>query len=81
MKHSITVERLFEEFVEQIDNEVNVVATQVPYTSQQIVSISFTMMKNSGIYYDVVKKWRRKDTADKSGKLPRRFSQEISERY
>ena len=55
MKQPITAETLFEEFVEQIETAVDVVATQVPYTRQQIVSISFTSVENVGIYYDVVK--------------------------
>ena len=66
MKHPITAETLFEEFVEQIETAVDVVATQVPYTRQQIVSIAFTSVENAGIYYDGVKECRRKDTADKT---------------
>ena len=58
-------ETLFEEFVEQIETAVNAVATQAPYTRQQIVSIAFTMVENAGIYYDGVKEWRQKDTSDK----------------
>ena len=30
------------------------------------MSIAFTMVENAGIYYDGVKEWRRKDTADKT---------------
>ena len=66
MKKFISAETLFEEFVEQIETEVDAVETQVPYTRQQIVSIAFTMVKNSGIYYDGVKEWCRKDTGDKT---------------
>ena len=66
MKQPITAETLFEEFVEQIETAVDAVATQVPYTRQQIVSIAFTTVENSGIYYDGVKEWRQKDTADKT---------------
>ena len=66
MKQPITYETSFEEFVKHIKTAVDAVATQVPYTRHQIVSISFTMVENSGIYYDGVKKWRRKDTADKT---------------
>ena len=29
------------------------------------MSIAFTIVENAGIYYDGLKKWRRKDTADK----------------
>ena len=66
MKKPISAETLFEEFVEQIDITVDAVATQVPYTRQQIVRISFTMVEKAGIYYDGIKEWRRKDTADKT---------------
>ena len=65
MKKSISAETLFEDFVEKIETAVDAVATKVPYTRQQIVSIAFTLVENSGIYYDGVKEWRRKDTADK----------------
>ena len=30
------------------------------------MSIAFTIVENAGIYYDGVKEWRRKDTADKT---------------
>ena len=66
MKHPITAETLFEEFVEQIENAVDAVATQVPYTRQHIVSIAFTAVENAGIYYDGVKEWHQKYTADKT---------------
>ena len=66
MKQLISAETLFEDFVEQIETAVDAVATQVPYTRQQIVSISFTMVDNAGIYYDGVKEWRQKDTAEES---------------
>ena len=66
MKTAISAETLFEDFVEQIETAVNAVATQVPYSRHQIVSIAFTLVENSGIYYDGVKEWRRKDTADKT---------------
>ena len=66
MKKAISAENLFEDFVEQIETAVDAVATQVPYTRQQIVSIAFKIVKNAGIYYDGVKEWPRKDTADKT---------------
>ena len=40
---------------EQIETAVDAVATQVPYTRQQIVSIAFTIVENAWIYYDGVK--------------------------
>ena len=55
MKQPITAEILLEEFVEHIETAVDAVATQVPYTRQNIVSIAFTTVENAGIYYDGVK--------------------------
>ena len=66
MKKPISAETLFEEFVEQTETAVDAVATQVPYTRQQIVLIAFTMVENAGIYYNGVNEWRQKDTADKT---------------
>ena len=66
MKKYISAETLFEEFVEQIETAVDAVATQVTYTRQQIVSIAFTIVENAGIYYDGIKEWRQKYTADKT---------------
>ena len=50
----------------KIDTAVDTVETQAPYTRQQIVSIAFTMVENAMIYYNGVKEWRQKDTADKT---------------
>ena len=55
LRMKITAEKLFEEFVEQIETAVDAVATQVPYTRQHIVSIAFTTVEYAGIYYDGVK--------------------------
>ena len=35
--------------------------------------IAFTMAGNSGIYYDGVKDWRQKDTADKMWEYFKKF--------
>ena len=59
-------ETLFEDFVKTIETAVDAVAMQVPYTKEQVVSIAFMSVENSDIYYDGVKEWRRKDTADKT---------------
>ena len=72
-KQPITAETLFEEFVEQIENAVDAVATQVPYTRQQIMSISFTMVENAGIYYDGVNDLREKDTPEKTWEAFKKF--------
>ena len=66
MKSAITAETIFEDFVEQIETSVAAVATQVPYTPAQIVSIAFTLVEKAGIYYDGVKEWRRKSAAEKT---------------
>ena len=73
-------ETLFEEFVEQIKTAEDALATQVPYTRQQIVSITFTIVENAGIYYDSLKEWRQKDTADNTWEaLKTFFAREFSE--
>ena len=66
MKQPITAETLFEDFIEQIEIAVEAVASQVPYTDPQIVSIAFSLVETSGIYFDGAKEWRRKATADKT---------------
>ena len=80
MKTAILAETLFEDFVEQIETAVDAVATQVPYSRQQIVSIAFTLVENAGIYYDGVKEWRRKDTADKTWEAFKTFFRKIVQR-
>ena len=79
-KQPITVEILFEDFFEQIETAVDAVATQESYTREQIVSIAFTSVEKAGIYYDGVKEWRRKDTADKTWEAFKKFfAQEFQE--
>ena len=73
MKKPISAETLFEDFVEKIETAVDAVETQVPYTRQKIVSIAFMMVENDGIYYDGVKEWRLKDTADKMWEASKTF--------
>ena len=53
-------------------------ATQVPYTRQQILIIDFTMVDNPRISYDGVTEWRQKDMADKTWEAFKTFSQESS---
>ena len=45
MKYPITSETLFEDFVEHIEVLVDALATQVPYTPEQIFSIAFTLVE------------------------------------
>ena len=66
MKQLIVAESLIEEFVGQIETAVDALATQVPYTRHQIVSIPFTKAENAGIYYNGVKELRQKDTSNKT---------------
>ena len=68
MKQPITAETLFEDFIEQIEVAVEAVASQVPYTDQQIVSIAFSLVETSGLYHDGAKEWRRKPAIDKTWK-------------
>ena len=59
MKQPITSETLFEYLLEQIEVLVDAVATQVPYTPEQISSIAFTLVAKSVLYYDSTKELRR----------------------
>ena len=66
IKAPITDETIFEDFVQQIKVAIDAVASQVPYTAAQIVSIAFTLIEQSGTYRDGVKEWRQILTADKT---------------
>ena len=82
---NISVRRLWDnnqhDFVEQIETAVDAVATKVPYIRQQIVSIAFTIVENAGIYYDGVKEWRQKDTADKTWEAFKTYFRKRVQRY
>ena len=81
MKQPITVETLFEDFVEQIEVLIDDVATQVPYTPEQIVRIAFTLVENMGLYYDGAKEWRRKPDIDKTWDNFKEFFPESSTEF
>ena len=66
MKAPITDETLFEDLVQQIEVAVDAVATQVPYTAAQILSIAFTLIEQLATYSDGVKEQRQKSTANKA---------------
>ena len=66
MKQSITAETLFEESIEQKEVLEDAVATQVPYTPEKNVSIAFTLVEKSSLYYDGTKQWRRKPAIEKT---------------
>ena len=55
MKQPITADTPFEDFVEQIEVLVDDLATQVPYMTEQIFSIAFTLVEKSSLYYDGAK--------------------------
>ena len=79
-KQPITAETLFEEFVEHIETAAEAAATQVPYTRHQIVSTAFTMVDNAVVFYDVVKEWHQKDTAEKTWEAFKKcFARELRE--
>ena len=65
MEQLISYNTLFKDFVDQIETAVNAVANYPPYTKEQIVSISFTVVLKEGIYYDSVKAWRHTTAATK----------------
>ena len=66
MKQPITAETLFEESIEQKEVLEDAVATQVPYTPEKNVSIAFTLVEKSSLYYDGTKQWRRKPAIEKT---------------
>ena len=57
MKQPISADTLFKDFVEQVETAVDAVSNQVSCTKEQIVSIAFSAVDKSGIYYDDVKAW------------------------
>ena len=59
---------------------VDAKATQVPYTPEKIVSIYFTLVDKSVLYYDGAKEWRCKPAIDKTwDKFKDCFAQEFHE--
>jgi len=66
MKKDINGETDFEDLVLQIEDAVENVATQNPYTDQQVVSISFTIVERCGFYHEDCRDWKRKAAADRT---------------
>ena len=56
-----------ETLVDQVDNAVEYAAAgDTPYTPQQVVSIAFQLVYQTGLFLDDCKIWKRKDAADKT---------------
>ena len=66
MKQDINGETDFEDLVLQIEDAVENVASQNPYTDRQVVSISFTLVERCGFYHEDCRDWKRKAAADKT---------------
>ena len=66
MKADISGDTIFEDLVDQIEDNVDAVALQNPYTSAQIVSIAFTIVDRSGFYADDCRDWKRKPSTSKT---------------
>ena len=66
MKREITGETHFEYLVQQIEDCVDNVASQNPYTPAQTVSIGFKIMDKCGFYSDDCRDWKREDELDKT---------------
>ena len=65
MKESISGETLFEEFVEKIGWNKEVVEVQNLYYLAQIVSMANANINKFGLYQDYCRKWSRKTRSDK----------------
>ena len=50
LKASINGETHFEDFITHIENNQDVMATQNPYTTEQILSIAYTLVFRLGVY-------------------------------
>ena len=66
IKETISVETLFEEFVEQIEWNQESVAVQNPYSPAQIVSMAYANIDKCGLYQDDCRNWSRKTRSDKT---------------
>ena len=66
MKKDINRETASEDLVLQIEDAVENVSLQNPYTDQQVVSISFTIVERCGFYHEDCRDWKRKAAAEKT---------------
>ena len=66
MKREITGETYFEDLVQQIEDCVENVASQNPYTAAQTVSIGFNIIDKCGFYSYDCRYWRRESNLDKT---------------
>ena len=69
MKREITGETHFEDLVQKIEDCVENVASQNPYTPAHTVSMGFNIIDKCGFYSDNFRDWRRKSKLDKPGLL------------
>lgn len=57
----------FETLVEQIDDAIDyATAGETPYTTEQILTNAYNLVRQTGMLEDACKEWRRKPAADKS---------------
>lgn len=66
LRSQISGETHFEELLMQIEDAQEVVAIQNPYTAEQIISIAFTLVQQTGYYDQGCREWKRKATNDKT---------------
>ena len=59
MKKDIDRDTYFEGLVLQIEDMVDNVAAQNPYTDQQVVSIALTIVERCGFYPEYFRNWKR----------------------
>ena len=66
MKDPISVETLFEEFVEKIEWNQESVAVQNPYSPDQIISMAYANIEKCGLNQDDCREWSRKPRLEKT---------------
>ena len=76
IKEPISVETLFEEFVEQIEWNQEAVAVQNPNYPARIFSMAYTNIDKCGLYQDNCRDWSRKTRSGKTlGNFKSHFAQ------
>ena len=66
MKQDINVEMDFEDLILQIEDAVENVGSQNPYTDQQLVSIAFIIVERCGFYHEDCRDWKIKPAVNKT---------------
>ena len=77
LKTAISADTCFEDYVTQIEDNTDAVSTQNPYSSSQIVSIAYTIVKATGFYSLDCKTWWHKPAIDRTWEKFKIFFTEV----